>query len=115
MHGFAKDGRCVVVKESILGKEWSWVGRISEGNCELRSSFNVVHGSRHEVSVSVKRDDYIGIGGVVELSVEHERRDGKSTFPTGHASRDESTPTADYAPYHPKEQSTFDVLVPKFH
>ena len=69
VHCLAKDGGCVVVEESVLGKEWSRIGWIAERNGELGSSLNVVDGSGHEISITVIGNDNIGVGSVVELSV----------------------------------------------
>lgn len=67
VHGLAKDGGRVIVEKSVLGKEWGGVGWITEGNGELGSSLNVVDGSGHEISITVKSDHSVGVGSVVEL------------------------------------------------
>ena len=67
MHGLAKDGGAIIGKETVLGKERSGIGGISEGYGEGGAGGDVVHGGDVEVPLLVDGDFAVGFGAVVEL------------------------------------------------
>lgn len=67
MNSFAKNSFAIIIEETVLGKERSGVGRISEGDGEGRSGLDVHDGLDVAVAHIVEIDCTVGFSRVVEL------------------------------------------------